>query len=400
MSKPFPRGDHTELEAAATTPRASVEKMHTQTAPESQRGGTLERPSVVTSLLLYGTDSLWLTPPSVKQITVGSEVGLGIVLPSVHVSAKHCRLDRKREQLWVIDLGSKNGTFFEGVRRRSFALSPGKVFIVGTRAHRFVALNDVMRMSYPALVDILGAENEHAIGGANDPPSPSDLIVTATGGAHLVITGEPHCGQDRLARVIHDISLYCERPFVELRSADIPKDRKPQADLIKQVARATLVLHVDPDDKPLSEAFVSPLFKARHQVRVIAVARDLEVADRVLGPRYCRQLKELWLRPLASRPEAIDRLFNRALEERSSPLKMAYLTPQNQDALRSYDWPENFESVREAAIRLTAIYRLGNPHQAALALEMASSSLYKWYRHELKLSTPLSHRLRKPEVAE
>jgi hypothetical protein len=285
-------------------------------------------------------------------------------------------------------------TLIPAERERAFYLKPGKTFIVGARPHQFLALNDQMRHSYPALVDILGAENEHAIGGARETVSPSDVIVAAVGGASILIASEPHCDQDRLARIIHGISRFRERDIVELAPADIPADRKLQNELIKQRAsRSTLVLDLGAYDKAFDPTFVSMLFKSRHQIRIIVLARDRDVVDDCLGRQYGSRLQELWLRPIASRPEAIDRLFDRMLEEHNSPLRMSYLTPDNQDAVRNYDWPHNFASLRQAAVWLTAIFRLGTIHKAAHTLQIAPSTLYYWYSRTLKLGDPLSRRL-------
>lgn len=210
----------------------------------------------------------------------------------------------------------------------------------------------------------------------------------------MLIVSEPHCDQDRLARMVHGISRCRERPIVERASADIPADRKAQTELIKrQAARSTFVLDLGTHDEPLDATFVAMLFKPRYQVRVVVLARSFDVADQALGRQHGGKLQEIWLRPIASRPEAIDRLFDRMLEERNSPLRMSYLTPENEDAVRNYSWPQNFASLRQAAAWLTAIYRLGSINRAAHTLELWPSTLYNWYSHVLKLSDPLSRRL-------
>jgi hypothetical protein len=375
--------------------RDTVGKSGTKSTPDIEQAGTLSDPNVVTGLLLYGTDSLSLLPKTVKSITIGSDPGKSsIVVASSFVSARHCRLDRKVTALRVTDLKSKNGTFVDGERESVFYLRPGKAFIVGARPHRFLALNDQMREAYPHLADILGAENEHVIGGARETPSPSDLIVAAVAGAPMLISGEPHCDADRLARLVHGVSRYRERAIVERRPKDIPADRKAQNELIKKLAaRSTFVLNLADHDEPLDATFVATLFQSRHQVRVIVLARSVDVVDKVLGRQHAGKLQEIWLRPIASRPEAIDRLFDRVLEEHNSPLRMSYLTVENQEALRDYAWPQNFASLRQAASYLTAIYRLSTINKAAPVLGVAPSTLYNWYSNILRLSDPLSRRL-------
>jgi hypothetical protein len=395
MAKLPPTRETDATDATSIAGPDTVGKPGTKSTPDNEQAGTLSDPNVVTGLLLYGTDSLSLLPKTVKSITIGSDPSKStIVLASPFVSARHCRIDRKATALQVTDLKSKNGTFVDGERESTFNLKPGKTFIVGARPHCFLALNDQMRDAFPQLVDILGAENEHVIGGAREIPSPSDIVVAAVAGAPMLISSEPHCDEDRLARIVHGISRYRERAIVERGPKDIPADRKAQNELIKKLAaRSTFVLNLAAHEEPLDATFVAMLFQPRHQVRVIVLARSVDVVDNALGRQHAGKLQEIWLRPIASRPEAIDRLFDRVLEEHNSPLRMSYLTPENQAAVRDYAWPQNFASLRQVAGYLTAIYRLGNINKAAPVLGVAPSTLYNWYSNVLKLSEPLSRRL-------
>ncbi|HEX7837048.1 MAG TPA: FHA domain-containing protein, partial [Kofleriaceae bacterium] len=154
--------------------------------PDAERGGVREVRDAVT-WLLCGTDTLHALPPlrrGIRHCTLGSAPGQDIVIPSPYVSAQHCRLVRTRLGLRVVDRGSENGTYFEGRRKRSFYLEPGKVFTVGARVHRVLALDDEMYAHYPALAAILGYEDERAI--PSETPSPSDLIAAAVAGSHML----------------------------------------------------------------------------------------------------------------------------------------------------------------------------------------------------------------------
>ena len=141
-------------------------------------------------------------------------------------------------------------------------------------------------------------------------------------------------------------------------------------------------------DTRLPTSFVSAVFAARHQIRVIALVRSLDVADAALGA-YARQMKYARLRPVARRPEAIDRLLDRMLAERGSPLRISQVTPENQRALRSHGWPANFASLREAADRFAEIARAGSINGAASALGVPRTTLHHWYSEILGLAPPL-----------
>jgi FHA domain len=367
-------------------------KGRTLTVPDPLRGGTYEGPDLVTALQLYGTDTEYPLPPERKQFTAGAapDQNHEIVISSAFVSARHCRFERRLEGhlpvLQVVDWSSKNGTWFEGKRESSFPLRPGKMFVMGTRQHCFLALNDQMRAHYPTLAAILGFEDEHVIG--SDTPTPSALIVAAVNGPHLLITGEPDCGQARLAQIVHAISLFRDRTLHELEQ--IPKDRAKQKELASRIApRSTLVLRVDNDKVPVASAFASTLFSTKNQVRVIALARSVDAANEVLGRQYVRQMQEVWVRPLSQRAEAIHRLLDRLFIERHSPLRVADLTPENQQALRAHGWPENLVSLERAADWLIAIARHGSFRKAGHELQESHSTVQYWFATTMKLTAPL-----------
>jgi len=127
--------------------------------------------------------------------------------------------------------------------------------------------------------------------------------------------------------------------MVEL--AQVPVDRAKQLDLIrKRAAQSTLVLDLGDNDVRLPSSFVTTAFSSRYRVRVIALARSYEIAAEALGERYVRQMQHVPLRPIASRPEAVDRLLDKMFLQRSSGLRVSDMTPENQSALRAHRWPE------------------------------------------------------------
>jgi hypothetical protein len=213
--------------------------------------------------------------------------------------------------------------------------------------------------------------------------------ASSVDGVHLIIQSESHCEQDHLARIVHRISRLRARPIVELDRKQVPVDRASQLGLIRRRAtRSTLVLDLGNNDTRLPTSFVSAVFAVRSRIRVIALVRSLDIADAALG-EYARQMTYVRLRPVASRPEAIDRLLDRMLVERGSPLRISQVAPENQRALRTHGWPDNFASLREAADRLAAIIRAGSINGAASALGIPRATLHHWYSKTLGLSPPL-----------
>jgi hypothetical protein len=284
----------------------------------------------------------------------------------------------------VADRGSKNGTYFEGRRKSSFYLDPGKAFTVGARAHRVLALDDEMHAHYPALTAILGYEDEHT--GQREVPSPSDLIVAAVAGPHMLITSEPDSDQDRLARIVHAISLFRERPLIAFDH--VPGEQAMQSEPALHQA-ATVLLNLEDNRARLAPALMSRLFSPRYQTRVIALARSVAVANAALGKRCVKEMKQVSLDPPSGRPGAIHRLLDGMFQERGCSLRVAAITPPNQDALRSHRWAGNFASLREAADRLIAVARQGSLRKAAHALSIPPATFHHWYANIVGLDLPL-----------
>lgn len=351
----------------------------------SLQGGTFEGPNVVTALLVYGTDTEYDLSPTKRRFTLGATPGRDISIHSPFVSALHCRLDRKLMGLRVTDAGSKNGTYFEGEREKSFYLRPGKLFVVGAWTHRLLALNDEMRACYPMLTDILGNTDPHATRG--ETLTSADLIIAAVHGTHLLIASEPECEQVRLAHIVHMISQPRSRPIVEIDQ--VPDDPAKQHDLLCRAARSTLVVDLGNGDVRLPASFVTMMFSSEYRVRVIALVRSIGVANEVLRDWYLRRMQPVLLRPIARRPEAVHRLLDRMFVERNSPLRILDMTAENQCALQTYNWPDNFASLRQAAERLTAITARGSIRKAAHELAIPPATLYHWYSKVMGLSRPL-----------
>jgi pSer/pThr/pTyr-binding forkhead associated (FHA) protein len=55
-----------------------------------------------------------------------------------YASAKHARIESRRDGVWVEDIGSTNGTFLNGIKlTRARKLTPGDVVRVGETELRF-----------------------------------------------------------------------------------------------------------------------------------------------------------------------------------------------------------------------------------------------------------------------
>ena len=388
------------------------QQQSTPLVPAERRVGTYERDDDVTSLLCYGTHTIFDLPRDRVVSTMGKSADRDLVVEGDDVSARHCVLTRRSSGVFVSDDASTNGLAYEVSRNVGLALKPtfedkretgegfqfvaGMTFVVGTKSCRFIALDEVMRRHHPMLVQILGREDDmRALTDGNETPTPSDLVLTASGPSHLLITGKPGCEQEELARIIHRISRRRRRDIVEIDH--VPDDRQQQNEIIKEKsANSTLVLNLGEERSPLDPTFVSSAFSLSYQVRVIVIARTARQARRALGHHYWRLLLHIALAPLSQRRTAIHRLLDEQLAAAGSVLRVADLTPENQRVLLKAPWRENLQALREAAVRLDAIVNARfSRRQAAASLGVVRQTLDHWFANTMKLTKPLVPDVRK-----
>lgn len=93
------------------------------------------------------------------EITPGALVGrlaeCPIAVRDLSVSRRHARVEEREDGLWLVDLGSANGTRYNGRRVRECRLRPGDLLTLGT-----VALDVVGESAAPALPMAPGENGE------------------------------------------------------------------------------------------------------------------------------------------------------------------------------------------------------------------------------------------------
>jgi FHA domain len=384
MAKPRPSKPSTGdvgagiVTASVLSARASLKTpVRTDPLPEEQRGAWYDGADVITGIREYDGAVEFELPRDVGQFTIGaSQRKCTHALPGRGLSAVHCLLERRGDRLRLIDQQSTNGMYFQDRKVSDISIAPGATFTLAPVT--FMAMNDEMREHRSTIVDVIGT---------GFAPSPDKFIIDfAMGSSNLLLTGEPNCGQDLLARAVHKVSLRRRRALVE--RAELPEERVRQREVIDSASRSTLVLTIADGQQQLDPTFCAMLFSPSYHVRVIVLASTIDQARKVFTRDAVDQMQHLWVRPLALRTHDIDRLLDRMFAERNASVRTADLMPENLAALRAYHWPENLASLRMVADEIVAHATHDGLRPAAKVLGMAKSTLQKHFER-VGLSLPL-----------
>jgi hypothetical protein len=93
------------------------------------RRSSASRPKYI--VLTHGAAQTILTLESRTEIMIGRHRGCDVVIPFDSVSSRHCRLYRHRNNWFVEDLKSTNGTYVDGqVIERSTKLKVGRTIAI------------------------------------------------------------------------------------------------------------------------------------------------------------------------------------------------------------------------------------------------------------------------------
>ena len=128
------------------------------------------------------------------------------------VSRFHCRLHLREDgRLWVRDLGSRNGTFVDGLRVTEAELLPGAVLRLGGRTFRIESGERVREGELPGFVTLDAALRERL----------KLLERVAKTRIPVLLQGESGTGKEVAARALHERSPRNRGPFVAINCGAI-----------------------------------------------------------------------------------------------------------------------------------------------------------------------------------
>ena len=195
----------------------------TTLAGRSAKHGATTRPESVTGSSGDSARSVaiqWVFPeakttPLVGTSTLGRDPDCAIVLPGHDVSRRHAETRRAGVVPFVRDLGSRNGTWVNGVRIEERPLGPNDVLRVGEWVGIVVELRD--GAPSPAFMEI----REGWFGGAALLAAIEPARRVALTDLPVIVQGETGTGKEGVARAVHAWSRR-GGAFIAVNCAAIP----------------------------------------------------------------------------------------------------------------------------------------------------------------------------------
>ena len=315
--------------------------------------------------------------------TIGTDAGCELTLSDDRVSAKHLAVEAVESRFVVRDLGSTNGTWYEGSRITEVTVPAGSTLLAGRTALRIepeaqpLDLPPSQARRFGELVgESLAMREVFAV-----------LERIAVSDATLLVEGETGTGKELVARAVHDASPRRRGPFVAVDCGALPEGLleselfghvrgsftgaiRDKRGLMQEAHGGTLFLdelgRISPTLQArllrvLEERVVRPLggdAERAVDVRVIAASRDdldAEVAAGRFRPDLLYRLAvvRVALPPLRTRREDIPLLVRDLLRRRG----LADEAPSGAglDRLVAHGWPGNVRELRNVIDRAIAL---------------------------------------------
>ncbi|MBK7860785.1 MAG: sigma 54-dependent Fis family transcriptional regulator [Archangiaceae bacterium] len=313
------------------------------------------------------------------RTVIGTHRSADLVLSDTTISRFHCEVRLGDDGAWVRDLGSKNGTWLNGIRVREALLTPKVRLTLGRDTLRLEAPEDFLKVPLSER-DRFGL----LLGRSRAMQLVYPMLeAAAASDVTVLLEGETGTGKDVTAHSIHLEGERKHGPFVVVDCSSIPSNLL-ESELFGHVKGAftgathdkrgafaaasggtlfldelgDLPLELQPKLlRALESRRVQPVgatSEVEVDIRVIAATnRDLreEVNAARFRPDLFYRLAVLQLRlpPLRERLEDLPQLveeFIHASNQVGTPASEALLTPHGLESLRNHGWPGNLRELR------------------------------------------------------
>ncbi|MCX4245197.1 sigma 54-interacting transcriptional regulator [Paraliomyxa miuraensis] len=325
-----------------------------------------------------------------RPLSVGAGPQVDLPLDDPYISTRHATVRIARDGVVVEDLGSKNGTWVDGVAIERGWARLGAIIRFGRVSVRVVSGHAVAE----PVAELAAREQLPEGPVVGDSAAFRDALRTLERAARVrspvLLRGETGTGKEMAARVVHRGSERRNHPFVAINCGAIP-EALAESELFGHVRGAftgalrdrqgaflradggTLLLDEVAELPPLQQAKLLRVLETGRvlpvgaeqeiavDVRIVAAThRDLEsmVEDGELREDLYHRLGVLtvWLPALRERPEDIPALLRhfatRATRELGYPVE---LTDGAVAAAVRYSWPGNIRALRNAVLRAGAL---------------------------------------------
>ena len=154
-----------------------------------------------------------------ERVVVGTAPSADVVLSDRAVSRLHAELEPRDDGLWVRDLGSRNGTFVEGIRVIAANVPNGAKLQLG-RTEIAIRYGE-----QPSPVELWPSAQFGGLVGASVAMRElfAKLSRIAQSSASVLIEGETGTGKELAAKALHDASPRASGPFVVIDCGALPE---------------------------------------------------------------------------------------------------------------------------------------------------------------------------------
>jgi DNA-binding NtrC family response regulator len=352
------------------------ESFETASMPVERKG-----PVRVKLLVLSGPDAGRNHALAAGRYLLGTAPGCDLVLKDRAVSRQHLSLEVRQDGVLARDMGSRNGSFCEGMRFTELEVRPGAVLKLGTTELKIVPEDSRERVIPPSASKSFGS----LVGGSRKMREAFTLLERlASGESDVLIQGETGTGKEGCAEGIHAASKRSKGPFIIVDLAGIAPSLI-ESELFGHVKGAFTGAHSDRagaferadggtvflDEVGELPAEIQPrLLRVleRRQVKRVG-ANDYRTVDvRVLAATHVDlegavktgkfredlfhrlAVLRVTLPPLRERLEDIPLLVDTVLERMGKP--PSALSDQTRALLSQYPWPGNVRELRNVVERV------------------------------------------------
>ena len=317
-----------------------------------------------------------------RPVTVGAHAQCDLILEDPQVSRKHAEIAIVTDGIRIKDLGSTNGTWWQGSKVGEVVVPPGATVQFGGTPVRISAA-DAPSLP-PSDADHFGAMAGKSVAmrelfAVLEMAGPSDATV--------LIEGESGTGKELCARAIHDASTRAQGPFVivdcsaiaenlvdshlfgHVKGAFTGADRERKGAFV-EASGGTLFLDELGELPPAAQAKLLRVLEAQ-TVQPVGADRPISVDTRVVAAThrdlsrmvaakefrfdlfYRLAVVHVGLPPLRERLEDLPHLIATFYKRRG--VAPGPIAGDNLDKLRRHAWPGNVRELRNVLERAWAL---------------------------------------------